>query len=86
MWQCADCGAVFHEDDAEYGRDCVGEFWGSSAYRTCLLCPECGSEDIGEFEYPYEECLSYKDCDYECDDCPFRKELENRDQEDGDDE
>ena len=47
-YKCNNCGETFDEDDAEERRDCVGEFWGSPAYDSVMVCPECGSDEIEE--------------------------------------
>lgn len=47
-YKCYNCGETFDEDDAEERRECVGEFWGSPAYDSVMICPECGSDEIEE--------------------------------------
>lgn len=76
MLKCCRCGAIFHEEDADTRKDYVGEFWGMPAYEDIDICPECRSEDLEEFEIPYEECDDYKDCDYDCENCEFKRRME----------
>lgn len=53
--KCYDCGAIFDEEDADERRECVGEFWGSPAYDSYLVCPCCGSDDLEDYEEDEEE-------------------------------
>ena len=75
-YRCCNCGAVFNKEDAEGKREYVGEFWGTPAYDTIDVCPECDSEELEDFEIPYEECDTYKECDYNCDSCDLKKKME----------
>ena len=49
-YKCYDCDEVFDEDDAGSRSECVGEFWGAPAYESYMTCPNCGSDDIEEYE------------------------------------
>ena len=55
MLRCCRCRAIFREEDAGYGREYVGEFWGAPAYESVDLCPECNSSDIEDAEEEEEE-------------------------------
>lgn len=50
MMRCYDCGCVFDEEEADEKRECVGEFWGTPAYESYMVCPKCKSDDIEEVE------------------------------------
>ena len=74
---CCRCNAVFDPEDADSRSECVGEFWGSPAYDTIDMCPECGSDDLEDLEQPYDECDENEDCDGNCEECElYRKEQE----------
>lgn len=75
-YRCNRCGAVFDKSDAGYGQEYVGDFWGAPAYEKVDVCPECDSDDLDDFEIPYEECEDYPECDYDCDNCEFRQKVE----------
>ena len=65
MYKCNECGAIFDEDDADYVREEVGEFWGTPAYMDFMKCPECGADDDGsieEYNKPDEEEEDDEDC------------------------
>ena len=52
---CNDCGEIFDENDAEIStydiEDDLGVGWMFDDHHTatCLVCPECRSEDIEEY-------------------------------------
>lgn len=48
-YKCYDCDEIFDEDDAGSRSECVGEFWGSPAYESYMVCPNCGSDDLEEY-------------------------------------
>lgn len=59
MYKCQDCGAVFDEPREEnttfewyYG---VADLFGGSHPVTIYHCPDCDSENIGEYEEEDEE-------------------------------
>lgn len=81
-YRCTDCGAVFNRDEADSRHECWGEFWGAPAYNDIPICPECRSDDLEDFEYPYEECHDYEDCDFNCNDCPMQEECNRQSEED----
>lgn len=83
MLKCFNCNHVFEEDEADTRREYVGEFWGSSAYETVDICPECGSDELSEFEYPYEGCDNYGQCEFDCENCKYadQKEAEEDEQQ-----
>lgn len=76
-YRCTDCGAVFNRDDAETRHENVGEFWGSPAYMDVVICPECRSDELEDFEYPHDDCASFEGCDYDCENCPLLEEQED---------
>lgn len=53
---CNDCGEIFDENDAEVSSydiedDLgVGDLFVDHHTATCFVCPECGSDDIEEYE------------------------------------
>ena len=53
MYKCDECGAVF--DKPKYVKEYMGEFWGSPAYETWAVCPNCKSDDIEEVDEEEEE-------------------------------
>ena len=55
MLKCYECGCIFDEDEADERSECVGEFWGSPAYQSFMVCPECGSDEIDDYEEENEE-------------------------------
>lgn len=76
MRRCCTCNAVCNDDELGYRKEYVGEFWGSPSYHTVDICPECGSDELEDFEVPYEDCPTDY-CDYECEDCDFARRKEN---------
>ena len=54
---CNHCDEVFDEDDRQPLSELVGEFWGSPAYDTYWVCPNCGSEDYEEYTDEDDEIL-----------------------------
>lgn len=54
-YKCCECEAIFDEEDAGTIRESRGEFWGSPCYETLLVCPECRSDLIEEYEEEEEE-------------------------------
>ena len=54
-YKCGNCGLVFNEDEAGTRHENIGEFWGSPAYKDFVICPECRSDEIGEFEEGEDE-------------------------------
>lgn len=46
MFICNNCRNVF--DEPNEIKECVGEFWGTPAYRTRLVCPSCRENDFAE--------------------------------------
>jgi len=55
---CTDCGRYFDDEEADYRQECVGEFWGTPAYETFMMCPHCRSEewiDEDDVDFPEEE-------------------------------
>ena len=50
MIKCYDCGAVFQDYEAREKQEFVSEFWGAPAYANIKICPECGSEEIEEYD------------------------------------
>ena len=48
MYKCEECGNVF--DEPKMVQECVGEFWGTPAYETWAVCPDCGSDEIEDYE------------------------------------
>ena len=54
-YKCCNCDCVFDEQDAGERSECVGEFWGSPAYQTYMVCPECDSEEIDEYTEDEEQ-------------------------------
>ena len=54
-YKCNCCGEVFDEDDANYVREYVGEFWGTPAYNNYMTCPNCDEEDFEEYREEDEE-------------------------------
>lgn len=46
MYKCRNCGEVF--DEPKTIHECVGEFWGASAYEDWAVCPCCGEENFDE--------------------------------------
>ena len=75
-YRCCRSGMIFNKDEAECGQEYRGEFWGMPAYENVDICPECNSDDLEDFEIPYEECDDYKDCDYDCENCEFKRRME----------
>ncbi len=75
-YRCCNCGAVFNKEDAKFRQEYVGEFWGIPTYDSYMECPECDSDELEDFEIPYEECDTYKEYDYNCDSCDLKKRLE----------
>ena len=73
---CLDCGEIFDEDELDSYEECVGEYWGTPAYETFGICPNCQSDawedlcftivnkDTGEevSHWPFEE-NALKDCE-----------------------
>ena len=59
MCRCDNCGARFEEQD--YVRVCWEDYFGVSSmfsnynYGTIAECPNCGSEDIDEYDDEEEE-------------------------------
>ena len=80
MIRCNSCHEVFDEDDLDYDHECVGEFWGAPAYQDYPKCPECGSDDIEDFEYPYDGCQDYEKCNYDCECCPYAEKMKNEEE------
>ena len=58
MLRCDRCGEIFSEDDAGRKKVCMEDYYGVGSmfpdrhYKTFLICPNCGSEEIDE----YYEC------------------------------
>lgn len=74
MLICCRCKHVFDEEYADKRQEYVGEFWGSPAYDETLICPECGCDELDEFEKPEEWCDDNPDCDYDCENCKLLQE------------
>ena len=55
MIKCYDCGAVFQDYEAREKQEFVSEFWGAPAYANIKICPECGSEEIEEYDEDEDE-------------------------------
>lgn len=46
MYYCSECGEIF--DEPKRAKDGRGEYWGAPCYEVYGVCPECGSDEIGE--------------------------------------
>lgn len=55
MLICCECGHIFSEDDLEYERVCwedyygVGSMFPNKNYGEIPICPECGSDELGDY-------------------------------------
>lgn len=53
MVKCHNCGCICRDDDLDEHRwrESRGEFWGSPCSEEMVeyLCPECGSDNIGDY-------------------------------------
>lgn len=49
-YKCCKCKTIFDEDMAETQSEYMGEFWGSPAYESYLVCPNCRTEEIEEYK------------------------------------
>lgn len=54
-YKCYNCGCIFDEEDAGERQENVGDFWGSPAYQSILVCPECDSDEIDETDEEEDE-------------------------------
>ena len=41
-FKCWECGKEF--DEYKESQECIGEFWGISAFQTEIYCPYCGGD------------------------------------------
>ena len=84
MLKCYHCGHIFEEDE-DYTKNVLID--SGPGYQYCesvYYCPECNSDEIDEFDFPYEECSEEFDndrCEGDCDNCPFAKKKEAEDEE-----
>ena len=49
-YKCCKCKTIFDEDMAKTQSEYMGEFWGSPAYESYLVCPNCRTEEIEEYK------------------------------------
>lgn len=76
--RCYHCGELFAPEDAETKRVYVGEFWGTPAYDSVDVCPNCGSDDVEEIEQLSPACNENDYCDGCCECCEYAKLAEGR--------
>lgn len=55
LYKCADCGAIFDEDEIAEWKESRGEFWGMPCYEKMAGCPRCFSCGIDEYDPDAEE-------------------------------
>ena len=44
------------------------------------ICPECNSDELTDFDYPYEGCENYGQCDFDCEYCKYADQKEADDE------
>lgn len=76
MVLCCNCRTLLDENVLLTREDYVGEFWGSAAYESVGICPECKSDEI-DYEYDLPDTCSggyYDKCIGNCSDCEYKEE------------
>ena len=77
MLKCGRCGQIFDETEGITRSELVDSGPGYKHYEHYYTCPNCDSDEIEEFDFPYDECGA----EYDSGDCPFcceRCELADR--------
>lgn len=86
MLRCYYCGHIFEEDE-DYTKNVLID--SGPGYKYCesvYVCPNCNSEEIEEFTFPYDECAEELDndrCDGHCENCKLAEQKEE--EKDGED-
>ena len=54
-YRCQYCEAVFTEEEADSERDFIGYYGSQECYQYIMICPECGSDSLDDYEEEEEE-------------------------------